>query len=171
MREQYAEWPVRAAAADLLVCAWSRSTADGPPRTYRIVPDGCVDLIWTGSTLFVAGPDTQAQLATAGAGIMHGGRFRPGVAPALFGMPAAELTDSRPALSELDRVRFADRLPDDLAAAALELLGDGVGALVHLGLFEAGAQNVRDFVVGDWHVALSGRRTEPAARRWRPGSG
>lgn len=126
MREQYAEWPVRAAAADLLVCAWSRSTADGPPRTYRIVPDGCVDLIWTGSTLFVAGPDTQAQLATAGPGIMHGVRFRPGVAPALFGMPAAELTDSRPALSELDRARFADRLPDDLAAAA-----DPAGVLVN----------------------------------------
>ena len=116
MREHYAERPVAAAAADLLVCAWTRTTAD--TRTYRIVPDGCVDLIWTGTELLVAGPDTRAQLTTTGPGAMHGVRLRPGVAPALFGLPAAELLDGRPTLAELGRHTFADRLTDVLATAA-----------------------------------------------------
>ncbi|HEY4458405.1 MAG TPA: AraC family transcriptional regulator [Pseudonocardiaceae bacterium] len=113
MRDGYAERP--AAAPDLLVCTWSRTTADGPPRTYRIVPDGCVDLIWTGSALLVAGPDTRAQLTSTGPGVLHGVRFRPGVAPALFGLPASELRDARPTLAELGQT-FADaRLIDALS--------------------------------------------------------
>ncbi|HJP74470.1 MAG TPA: helix-turn-helix transcriptional regulator [Pseudonocardiaceae bacterium] len=117
MREHYAERAVGAAAADLLICAWSRTTADGPARTYRIVPDGCVDLIWTGSTLFVAGPDTGAVLTPAQPGTLYGVRFRPGVAPALLGLPASAITDARPNLDELGRQTFADRLPDQLSAA------------------------------------------------------
>jgi AraC-like DNA-binding protein len=116
VRDGYAERP--AAAPDLLVCTWSRTTADGPPRTYRIVPDGCVDLIWTGSALLVAGPDTRAQLTTTGPGALHGVRFRPGVAPALFGLPASELLDGRPMLAELDCQTFADsQLIDALSVA------------------------------------------------------
>jgi AraC-like DNA-binding protein len=117
VRERYAERPVAAAAADLLVCAWSRTTDEGPARTYRIVPDGCVDLIWSGSTLFVAGPDTRAQLASPGPGTMHGVRLRPGVAPALLGLPAAEIVDSRPTVDQLGRQAFAGWLADDLSAA------------------------------------------------------
>lgn len=117
MREHYAESPVGAAAADLLVCAWSRTTAEGPARTYRIVPDGCVDLIWTGSTLFVAGPDTRAQLTSAAPGTMYGVRFRPGVAPALLGLPASAITDTHPNLDELGRHPFAEGLVDQLSAA------------------------------------------------------
>jgi AraC-like DNA-binding protein len=117
VREHYAERPAGAAAADLLVCAWSRTTADGPARTYRIVPDGCVDLIWTGSTLFVAGPDTRARLTAAEPGTMYGVRFRPGVAPALLGLPASAITDAHPNLEELDRQTFADRLTDQLSVA------------------------------------------------------
>jgi AraC-like DNA-binding protein len=116
VRDGYAERP--AAAPDLLVCTWSRTTADGPPRTYRIVPDGCVDLIWTGSALLVAGPDTRAQLTTTGPGALHGVRLRPGVAPALFGLPASELLDGRPTLAELDCQTFADsQLIDALSVA------------------------------------------------------
>jgi AraC-like DNA-binding protein len=115
--ERYAERPVAAAAADLLVCAWTRTTAEGPGRTYRVVPDGCVDLIWTGSALFVAGPDTRAQLTTTAPGTIYGVRLRPGVVPALLGLPASEIVDGRPTLSELDRQAFADRLADHLAEA------------------------------------------------------
>ena len=116
MRTDYAERPV-AEAADLLVCVWRRTTADGPARTYRIVPDGCVDLIWTGSELFVAGPDTRAQLTTTGPGTLHGVRLRPGAAPALLGLPASEIVNGRPTLTELDRQAFAEPLADRLAAA------------------------------------------------------
>ncbi|HEV3358275.1 MAG TPA: DUF6597 domain-containing transcriptional factor [Pseudonocardiaceae bacterium] len=116
MRTEYAERPVTG-AADLLVCVWRRTTADGPAQTYRIVPDGCVDLVWTGSELFVAGPDTRAQLTTTGPGTLHGVRLRPGAAPALLGLPAAEIVDGRPTLTELDRQAFAEPLADRLAAA------------------------------------------------------
>jgi AraC-like DNA-binding protein len=116
VRDGYAERP--AAAPELLVCTWSRTTADGPPRTYRIVPDGCVDLIWTGATLMVAGPDTHAQPTTTGPGALHGVRLRPGVAPALFGLPASELLDGRPTLTELEGQTLADaRLIDALSVA------------------------------------------------------
>jgi len=116
VRTDYAERPVTG-AADLLVCVWRRTTADGPAQTYRIVPDGCVDLVWTGSELFVAGPDTRAQLTTTGPGTLHGVRLRPGAAPALLGLPAAEIVDGRPTLTELDRQAFAEPLADRLAAA------------------------------------------------------
>jgi AraC-like DNA-binding protein len=116
VRTDYAERPVPG-AADLLVCVWRRTTADGPAQTYRIVPDGCVDLVWTGSELFVAGPDTRAQLTTTGPGTLHGVRLRPGAAPALLGLPAAEIVDGRPTLTELDRQAFAEPLADRLAAA------------------------------------------------------
>jgi AraC-like DNA-binding protein len=115
VRTDYAERPV-VGAADLLMCVWQRRT-DGSARTYRIVPDGCVDLVWTGSELFVAGPDTRAQLTTTGPGALHGVRLHPGVAPALFGLPTSEIVDSRPTLAELDRQAFAEPLADRLAAA------------------------------------------------------
>jgi AraC-like DNA-binding protein len=116
--DSYVETPVSAGGADLLVCNWSRTTADGPARTYRIVPDGCVDLIWTGTRLFVAGPDTHAQLATAGPGTLVGVRLRPGVAPALLGVPTDAIRDCRPDLVEVapSSQTFARGLEDHLSA-------------------------------------------------------
>jgi AraC-like DNA-binding protein len=120
--DSYAETAVSAGGADLLVCNWSRTTAAGAAKTYRIVPDGCVDLIWTGARLFVAGPDTRAQPSTVEPGTLVGVRFRPGVASALLGVPADAIRDERFALAETvpnaGRQAFAHRLADQLSAAA-----------------------------------------------------
>ena len=84
----------------------------------RVVPDGCMDLIWAGGELLVAGPDTRSHVASGtGDGVVTGLRFAPGTGPAVLGVPACALRDQRVALQELwapDRVR---RLAGRIAAA------------------------------------------------------
>ena len=71
----YRERPPAAALRPHVACLWTgRLGDDGTPYAERVLPDGCVDLVWDGSRLFVAGPDTGppqhaqggAPLATAG---------------------------------------------------------------------------------------------------------
>ncbi|MCX5424548.1 helix-turn-helix domain-containing protein [Streptomyces sp. NBC_00078] len=80
----------------------------------RVLPDGCMDLLWHDGRLLVAGPDTRAYIAEGAPGLWAGVRFRPGTAPALLGVPAQELRDRRVALSELrpaaEARRFAARV-------------------------------------------------------------
>ena len=94
----YAE---RAPAADLaghLRCSWTRLTVGSG----SVLPDGCLDLMWIGGELVVAGPDTVATHAELSAGVeIAAVRFRPGVAPAVLGLPASELRDQRVPLTEL----------------------------------------------------------------------
>lgn len=93
---------------------WS-AVSDGEPK--RVLPDGCMDLLWDGVGLTVAGPDTVAKVHAAPAGsVMTGLRFAPGFAPRVLGMPAVEFVDARPAIGEVWRV--ADRLTDALATAS-----------------------------------------------------
>jgi AraC-like DNA-binding protein len=62
----------------------------------RVLPDGCMDLLWDGRDLSIAGADTHAQLFGYEAGAtMTGLRFAPGYAPRVLGVPAADLTDQR----------------------------------------------------------------------------
>ncbi|MER5680142.1 AraC family transcriptional regulator [Streptomyces sp. NPDC000971] len=130
---------------------WTWSGARDPARP--VLPDGCIDLLWAGGRLMVAGPDTRAftppaELSGGCAGI----RFAPGTAPALLGVPAHELRDRRvpldalwpsPAVRDLTARtgdaedpsavledialrRAADaEPPDPLAAAVAERLGRG----------------------------------------------
>jgi AraC-like DNA-binding protein len=96
----YAE---RAPAADLarhLQCSWTRVTAGGG----TVLPDGCLDLMWIGGELVVAGPDSVAAPSELTAGLeIAAVRFRPGAAPAVLGLPASELRDRRVPLAELWR--------------------------------------------------------------------
>ncbi|RDI43272.1 helix-turn-helix transcriptional regulator [Nocardia mexicana] len=79
---------------------WSRTIPDG--AVAPVLPDGCMDVLWTGERLLVAGPDTRGYVPAAAAGSRVSGiRFFPGTAPALLGVPAHELLDSRPALADL----------------------------------------------------------------------
>ena len=107
----YTEWAPSAALAGVLACVWSRTTDPGPARSLRIVPDGCLDLIWSGDRLWVAGPDTRAWVEETEPGTMVGVRFAPGVAPAVLGLPASELRDDRPALVDLWRRPDHGRVP------------------------------------------------------------
>ncbi|GAB2796946.1 helix-turn-helix transcriptional regulator [Streptomyces chlorus] len=68
----------------------------------RVLPDGCMDLLWHDGRLLVAGPDTHAHLTEGSASSPWAGiRFHPGTAPALLGVPAHELRDRRPDLTDL----------------------------------------------------------------------
>ncbi|MGV9414634.1 helix-turn-helix domain-containing protein [Nocardia sp. NPDC003693] len=91
---------------------WDREVTAGAGAP--ILPDGCMDLLLIADRLVVAGPDTHAQRpGAAPATRVTGIRFHPGTAPALLGVPAHELRDSRVELADLwsrDRVRRAREL-------------------------------------------------------------
>ncbi|WNI28438.1 DUF6597 domain-containing transcriptional factor [Streptomyces sp. ITFR-6] len=97
-----------------------------PGSAHPVLPDGCMDLLWIGGRLLVAGPDTRAEPASVSdGGSIAGIRFAPGTAPALLGVPAHELRDRRIALAGLwpdARVReLTERVAQaEEPAAALE---------------------------------------------------
>jgi AraC-like DNA-binding protein len=90
----YREFPVDGGLGRWVECAWTREGRDGYER---IVPDGCMDLIWSdGAGLTAVGPNTTAFLAPLrNGGSAVGLRLHPGAAPPLFGVPAPALRDAR----------------------------------------------------------------------------
>jgi len=97
----YREQPVPAPWRALAECVWT-SAAPVAPEVVDVLPDGCMDLVWSGADLFVAGPDTAPNPYTRAAGLAATGlRFRPGVLPALLDTPAAALRDARVPLTAL----------------------------------------------------------------------
>lgn len=67
-----------------------------------IVPDGCMDLIWDGTGVLIAGPDTAAMSYHSDRpGVLTAIRFDPGYAPSVLRAPAAALTDQRVRLEEV----------------------------------------------------------------------
>lgn len=120
--EPYRERPARIAGADL----WTRTAEGGE---YRILPDGCMDLLLMDDDLIVAGPDSRAWTGSAPRGMRYAGiRFSPGAAPGFLGVPARELLNQRVRLADLwspnrsrrllDRIREA---PDHATALDLEV--------------------------------------------------
>jgi AraC-like DNA-binding protein len=120
----YRELPT---AHPLLACLWSN---EGGPRTHRILPDACVDIVSRDGELIVAGPATHAQLTTID-GMAFGVRFRIGAAGAALGLPAAELLDlsvpledvwgDAPEIADVQALAAAVRgrsAPDELVRAA-----------------------------------------------------
>jgi len=80
---------------------WQREIAGDPVDT-AIMPDGCVDLLWDGTRLLVAGPDTTARWHRSPAGTTYVAlRFSGGLGPTLLGVPADELRDRTANLDEL----------------------------------------------------------------------
>jgi AraC-like DNA-binding protein len=109
----YVEWPV---ASPLVGCTWGRVA--GAEGRQRVVPDACVDLIWAGERLSIAGPDTGPRVVTLAAGSrVVGVRLRPGAAGAVLGLPASEVRDVA--------ADAADVLGREVAAALLEALATG----------------------------------------------
>jgi AraC-like DNA-binding protein len=134
-------------SSPLVCCTWEQRIDAGHEQ--RIVPDACVDLIWSGHRLTVAGPDTRARLSSLAPGTrIVGVRLRPGVAGAVLDLPATELCDEAPdahevlgrdstqaLLAELHaggdphailrravETRAAARMPDPLVHAAITAL-------------------------------------------------
>ncbi|UFQ18838.1 MULTISPECIES: DUF6597 domain-containing transcriptional factor [Streptomyces] len=121
----YRERPSRLAGA----VVWTRTATGTPGDDRPVLPDGCMDLLWTEGRLFVAGPDTRAYVpgATEPGARYVGIRFHPGTAPAFLGVPAHELRDRRVALADLWGTATARRLTDRVdgapdPTAALEAL-------------------------------------------------
>ncbi|MGW6528097.1 helix-turn-helix domain-containing protein [Streptomyces venezuelae] len=119
----YRERPSRLTGA----VVWTRVATGAPGDTRPVLPDGCMDLLWTEGRLFVAGPDTRAYVPRdmePGSRFV-GIRFRPGTAPAFLGVPAHELRDRREELADLwgaaEARRLTERVDDaDDPMAALE---------------------------------------------------
>src|SRR3954463_9505499 len=82
------------------VVLWRREAAAG--AAIRILPDTCMDLIWDGRVLVVAGPDTRARMhETPTPTAFVGLRLSAGIGPALLGVTAVEVRDSSPSLADL----------------------------------------------------------------------
>jgi len=112
----YREHPPPPALAPWLACTWERRDGGGAP--VRVVPDGCIDIVWTdGRGARVVGANTTAFLVTLGPDTsVVGARMRPGAAPGLLGVDAAALRDGHLALADV----WADagrRLEERLDAA------------------------------------------------------
>jgi AraC-like DNA-binding protein len=105
------------------VVLWGRVVGPAPHRT-PILPDGCVDLLWDGQHLFVAGPDATARWYQSPASTSYVAlRFAGGTGPALLRVPAHELLDQTPGLEELwpsseARVLAESTATDPVAALA-----------------------------------------------------
>ncbi len=144
-----------------MACLWAAAAGTAAGRDGLVLPDACIDIIWDGSSLFVAGPDTgPVPVPWRPGAIFAGLRFRPGRAPGFLGVPASELLDQRVALADLWGRPAADALQERVAqapgvrtaAAALSAAVDG----------RARAARPPDPVVGslvDW------LRREPASAR------
>ena len=110
----YREWPASGPLAHHLACLWTHALPESSTTALQVIPDGCVDIIWTGDSLRVAGPDTGPILESIPPGTaIVGMRFRPGAAPPWLGVPASEIVNGRPPLQHFwgaDARRLADRL-------------------------------------------------------------
>lgn len=96
---------------------WTLTVPQG--SVHPVLPDGCMDLLWIGGRLLVAGPDTRAETPSGPDGGSYAGiRFAPGTAPALLGVPAHELRDRRIALADLWTEALVRELTERVAGAA-----------------------------------------------------
>ncbi|WP_313927093.1 helix-turn-helix domain-containing protein [Pseudoxanthomonas sp.] len=103
------------AAGQALLCRWDYlQGAQAMPAL--VLPDACVDLLWDGTRLSIAGPDTRAQYARICPGQrVQGLRFAPAVAAHWLGVPLHVLADQRVELRDLGAPRLAT-LADRMAA-------------------------------------------------------
>ncbi len=110
----YREWPVSGPASVYLACTWMHALPPVAAPALQVVPDGCIDVIWTGDGLRVAGPDTRPIVETLPPGtLIVGMRFLPGAAPAWLGVPASEIVNGRLPLENFwgrDARRLAEQL-------------------------------------------------------------
>jgi AraC-like DNA-binding protein len=98
----YREARPAGALSGYIRCVWHRRVGDEASAALRVLPDGCMDLMWMPGGLFVAGPDTTAQLSQLPPGAeITALRFRPGAAAPVFRVPALEMVNLRVAAADL----------------------------------------------------------------------
>ena len=105
----------RLVSSALACCTWEQR-ADGATEQ-RVVPDACVDLVWAGERLIIAGPDTGPRVVALAPGVcVVGVRLRPGVAGVVLGLPAGELRDVYPDAADVLGRDRTEALLDELCA-------------------------------------------------------
>ncbi|MFC9755975.1 DUF6597 domain-containing transcriptional factor [Streptomyces sp. NPDC056921] len=163
MRERYEERVSRFDGA----IVWTLTMPEG--SVHPVLPDGCMDLLWIGGRLLVAGPDTRAATPSAPAGGRCAGiRFAPGTAPALLGVAAHELRDRRVDLADLWPSGRVRELTEQLAEAP-----DPAAGLEAVALRRAAGtappdpllRYVADRLDAGWSVADTAHRAGLGARR------
>lgn len=123
----------------------------------RVLPDGCMDLLWHQGRLLVAGPDTHAYVAADEPGTWVGVRFHPGTAPAILGVPAHELRDRRVPLADLRPAAEVRRL-----TAHMNTTPEPAGGLEELALRLAADTEPPDPLLRHLVAALGEGRTVAA---------
>lgn len=126
---EYREHAAPAALTAWVDCAWERCDGGAP---VRVVPDGCIDVIWTaGAGTQLVGANTTAFVVDlAPRTHVVGVRLRPGAAPSLLGVDARALRDARIGLERVwgdDGRRLGERLDatsDERRALLLGALAD-----------------------------------------------
>ncbi|HEX5188086.1 MAG TPA: helix-turn-helix domain-containing protein, partial [Streptosporangiaceae bacterium] len=99
-----------------VACLWTSRPSE--TAAGLVLPDACIDLIWDGVSLLIAGPDTGPVPVPPQPGQWFAGlRFPPGKAPGFLGVPASELLDSRVPLADVWGEAAAASVAGRLAAA------------------------------------------------------
>jgi len=105
-----------------VACVWASVSRGG-----AILPDGCVDVVWGGDRLVVAGPATGPAASSIPAGVpVFGVRFRLGAAGAALGLPAEALTDATAPLSEVWGAEHDERVATGGPAALVDVVRERV---------------------------------------------
>jgi AraC-like DNA-binding protein len=110
---------------------WQRDS--GPvSKPTLILPDGCLDLLWDGRRLAVAGPDRTARRHQSADPAKYVAlRFYGGIGPGLLGVPADELTDQTVDFGQIsssaEARTLAERAAVDPAGALTAWLVERVG--------------------------------------------
>jgi AraC-like DNA-binding protein len=116
-RESEAIGPLR----DHFQCVWINAIHRDHVGPIAVVPDGCVDLVWWGDGIVVAGPDVSSahSVPTPGTTLL-GLRFQPGAAAPWLGLPLSEIVGQQIDLGELwgRRARDLTAMIEDAATAA-----------------------------------------------------
>ncbi|MFJ8851415.1 DUF6597 domain-containing transcriptional factor [Streptomyces sp. NPDC102437] len=163
MRERYEERVSRFDGA----IVWTLTMPEG--AVHPVLPDGCMDLLWIGGRLLVAGPDTRAATPSAPAdGRCAGIRFAPGTAPALLGVAAHELRDRRVDLADLWPSGRVRELTEQLAEApdpAAELEAVALRRAAGTAPPDPLLRYVADRLDAGWSVADTAQRAGLGARR------
>jgi AraC-like DNA-binding protein len=137
----YREFRPPAGLVDTVACLWLNAAL--VTMQQRVIPDGCVDLVWLGDRPVVVGADTGPVVWEPLGMPTSGIRLRPGSAGAVLGLPASEVRDQVVDLADVwpdepvvEPVTAPERLrmltetvlrrhaaPDPLVVAATGLLG------------------------------------------------
>lgn len=151
----YAEWRPTAALLEDVACTWMNALPESAAPPLQIVPDGCIDIVWTGDRLSVAGPDTEPIFESFPPGtVIVGVRFQPGAAPPWLGLPASDFVNGRVALEEFwrgDARQLSERLHEtqDPRRAAELMLSALVSRSRRPSLIDPAARAVADRLARD----------------------